>query len=84
MDRKSEEVTTLRIQLEEQRAETLRLKTQLQEMDDRFFDSQAKTKEQLGRELRVSIKHRNPTLTYVLLPLVVIKLVFSHQQERIT
>jgi hypothetical protein len=56
LDRKSEDVTSLRIQLEEQRAESLRLKTQLQEMDDRFFDSQAKTKEQLGRELRVSVK----------------------------
>ncbi|KAK3749274.1 hypothetical protein QZH41_016052, partial [Actinostola sp. cb2023] len=53
IDRKSEEISTLRIQLEEQRAESLRLKTQLQEMDDRFFDSQAKTKEQLSRELRI-------------------------------
>ncbi|XP_028514928.1 ELKS/Rab6-interacting/CAST family member 1 [Exaiptasia diaphana] len=56
IDRKSEELSSLRIQLEEQRAETLRLKTQLQEMDDRFFDSQAKTKEQLSRELREEIR----------------------------
>ncbi|EDO46278.1 predicted protein, partial [Nematostella vectensis] len=53
LDRKSEDFNSLRIELEEKRAECLRLKTQLQEMDDRYFDSQAKTKEQLSRELRV-------------------------------
>ena len=31
----------------------MKLKTQLQEMDDKYFDSQAKTKEELGRALRV-------------------------------
>ena len=39
--------------MEEKRAECLKLKTQLQEMDDKYFDSQAKTKEELGRALRV-------------------------------
>ncbi|XP_032219078.1 ELKS/Rab6-interacting/CAST family member 1 [Nematostella vectensis] len=56
LDRKSEDFNSLRIELEEKRAECLRLKTQLQEMDDRYFDSQAKTKEQLSRELREEIR----------------------------
>lgn len=46
-------MNNVRIELEEKRAECLKLKTQLQEMDDKFFDSQAKTKEELGRALRV-------------------------------
>ena len=53
LDHKTEDFNNLRIELEEKRAECLRLKTQLQEMDDKFFDSQAKTKEELGRALRV-------------------------------
>ena len=57
LDHKSEDLSNLRIELEEKRAECLRLKTQLQEMDDKFFDSQAKTKEELGRALRVRTHH---------------------------
>ena len=53
LDRKTEDLNNLRIELEEKRAECLKLKTQLQEMDDKYFDSQAKTKEELGRALRV-------------------------------
>ena len=51
---KSEDCNNLRLELEDKKAECLKLKTQLQEMDERFFDSQAKTKEEIGRELRVS------------------------------
>ena len=53
LDHKTEDLNNLRIELEEKRAECLKLKTQLQEMDDKYFDSQAKTKEELGRALRV-------------------------------
>ena len=53
LDRKTGDLNNLRIELEEKRAECLKLKTQLQEMDEKFFDSQAKTKEEIGRALRV-------------------------------
>lgn len=53
LDRKTEDLNKLRIELEEKRAECLKVRTQLQEMDDKFFDSQTKTKEELGRALRV-------------------------------
>ena len=53
LDRKTGDLNSLRIELEEKRVECLKLKTQLQEMDEKFFDSQAKTKEEIGRALRV-------------------------------
>ncbi|XP_074607901.1 uncharacterized protein LOC141860639 [Acropora palmata] len=56
LDRKTEDLNKLRIELEEKRAECLKVKTQLQEMDDKFFDSQTKTKEELGRALREEIR----------------------------
>ncbi|PFX15156.1 hypothetical protein AWC38_SpisGene20639 [Stylophora pistillata] len=56
LDHKTEDLNNLRIELEEKRAECLKLKTQLQEMDDKFFDSQAKTKEELGSALREEIR----------------------------
>ncbi|XP_068706076.1 myosin-6-like isoform X2 [Montipora foliosa] len=56
LDRKAEDFNKLRIELEEKKAECLKLKTQLQEMDEKFFDSQAKTKEELGRSLREEIR----------------------------
>lgn len=56
LDHKTEDLNNLRIELEEKRAECLKLKTQLQEMDDKYFDSQAKTKEELGRALREEIR----------------------------
>ncbi|XP_073251305.1 uncharacterized protein [Porites lutea] len=56
LDRKTGDLNNLRIELEEKRAECLKLKTQLQEMDEKFFDSQAKTKEEIGRALREEIR----------------------------
>ena len=55
LDQKTEECANVRVELEEKRASCLKLQTQLQEMDERFFTSQAKSKEELGRELRVSL-----------------------------
>ena len=58
MDDKTEEFARSRIQLEESRSECLKYQTQLRELEERFFQSDLKTKEDVGRELRVRRDHR--------------------------
>ena len=53
LDDKTEEFSRCRLQLEESRSECLKYQTQLREMEERFFHSDVKTKEEVGRELRV-------------------------------
>ena len=53
VDNKTEEYNRLRIQFEEKRAECLKLQTEYQELEERFFKSGLKSKEEVGRELRV-------------------------------
>ena len=53
VDNKTEEYNLLRIEFEEKRAECLKLQTEYQELEERFFKSGLKSKEEVGRELRV-------------------------------
>lgn len=56
LDDKTEEFNRYRIQLEESRSECLKYKTQLRELEERFFQSDVKSKEEVGRELREEIR----------------------------
>jgi hypothetical protein len=56
LDDKTEEFGRCRVRLEESRSECLKYQTQLREMEERFFQSDVKTKEEVGRELRVNWK----------------------------
>ncbi|XP_046858900.1 myosin heavy chain, clone 203-like isoform X2 [Xenia sp. Carnegie-2017] len=56
LDDKTEELSRCQIKLEESRAECLKYQTQLREIEERFFQSDVKSKEDMGRELREEIR----------------------------
>lgn len=56
LDDKTEEFNQCRIQLEESRSECLKYQTQFRELEERFFQSDVKSKEEIGRELREEIR----------------------------
>lgn len=55
LDDKTEELSRCQIKLEESRSECLKYQTQLREIEERFFQSDIKSKEDMGRELRVNM-----------------------------
>jgi len=56
LEEKTETADRLRVQLEEKRAECLKWQTEYQELEDRFFKSDIKSKEEISKELKEEIK----------------------------
>ncbi|XP_066921612.1 protein hook homolog isoform X2 [Clytia hemisphaerica] len=53
---KTDEYNKLRVLYEEQRAECLKIQTEYQELEERFFNSKAKSMEDVGRSLKEEMK----------------------------
>ena len=53
LDKKTEEFNNLRILHEESRTECVKLKTNLQELEDRFFHSKVREREAVDGQLKV-------------------------------
>ncbi len=53
LDDKTDQYNRLRVQYEEKRAECLKIQTEYQELEERFFKSGVKSKEEIGRDLKV-------------------------------
>eukprot|EP00795_Rhopilema_esculentum_P005871 gene5871-11197_t len=55
-DGKTEDLNRLRIQLEEKRSECLKLQTEYQELEERFFKSDTRSKDEIASQLKEEIK----------------------------